>query len=56
MIFLFLSYSMTFSALTPGADGFIITGSVPDTTMAIKNPRDLGFTGPIVSDYAVDAF
>ncbi len=36
-----------------GADGLIITGNVPDTTMAIKNARELGFTAPIFSDYAV---
>ena len=35
------------------ADGLIITGNVPDTTMAIKNARELGFTAPIFSDYAV---
>jgi len=38
---------------TAGADGIIITGNVPDTTLAIKNARDLGFTGPIFSDYAI---
>lgn len=38
---------------TAGADGFLITGNVPDTTLAIKNARDLGFTGPIFSDYAI---
>jgi branched-chain amino acid transport system substrate-binding protein len=36
-----------------GADGLIITGNVPDTTMAIKNARELGFAAPIFSDYAV---
>jgi branched-chain amino acid transport system substrate-binding protein len=38
---------------TAGADGLIITGNVPDTTMAIKNARELGFTSPIFADYAV---
>jgi branched-chain amino acid transport system substrate-binding protein len=38
---------------TAGADGLIITGNVPDTTMAIKNARELGFTAPIFADYAV---
>ena len=38
---------------TAGADGLIITGNVPDTTLAIKNARELGFTGLIFSDYAV---
>jgi branched-chain amino acid transport system substrate-binding protein len=36
-----------------GADGIIITGNVPDTTLAIKNARELGFAGPIYCDYAV---
>ena len=36
-----------------GADGLLITGNVPDTAMVIKNARDLGFTDPIVSDYAI---
>jgi branched-chain amino acid transport system substrate-binding protein len=36
-----------------GADGIIITGNVPDTTLAIKHARELGFTGPIYCDYAV---
>jgi len=36
-----------------GADGLLITGNVPDTAMVIKNARELGFTGIIVSDYAI---
>ncbi|MBI5446530.1 MAG: ABC transporter substrate-binding protein [Deltaproteobacteria bacterium] len=36
-----------------GADGLLITGQMADTVMVIKNARDLGFTGPIVSDYAI---
>jgi branched-chain amino acid transport system substrate-binding protein len=36
-----------------GADGLLITGLVPDTTMVIKNARDMGFTQPIISDYAI---
>ncbi|MBI5446531.1 MAG: ABC transporter substrate-binding protein [Deltaproteobacteria bacterium] len=36
-----------------GADALLITGNVADTVMVIKNARDQGFTGPIVSDYAV---
>jgi branched-chain amino acid transport system substrate-binding protein len=36
-----------------GADGLLITGNVPDTAMVIKNARELGFKGIIVSDYAV---
>jgi branched-chain amino acid transport system substrate-binding protein len=36
-----------------GADGLLITGLVPDTAMVIKNARDMGFTHPIVSDYAI---
>jgi branched-chain amino acid transport system substrate-binding protein len=35
------------------ADALLITGQMADTVMVIKNARDLGFTGPIVSDYAV---
>lgn len=36
-----------------GADGLLVTGNVPDTAMVIKNARELGFTGIIVSDYAI---
>ncbi len=36
-----------------GADGLLITGNVPDTAMVIKNARELGFKGIIVSDYAI---
>ncbi len=36
-----------------GADGLLITGNVPDTAVVIKNARELGFTGIIVSDYAI---
>jgi branched-chain amino acid transport system substrate-binding protein len=36
-----------------GADALLITGNVADTVMVIKNARDQGFTGMIVSDYAV---
>jgi len=36
-----------------GADGVLITGNLADTVMVIKNARDMGFTGPIVSDYAI---
>ena len=36
-----------------GADGLLITGNVPDTAMVIKSARELGFTGIIVSDYAI---
>jgi branched-chain amino acid transport system substrate-binding protein len=36
-----------------GVDGLLITGNVPDTVTVIKNARDLGFTHPIVSDYAI---
>jgi len=36
-----------------GADGLLITGNVPDTAMVIKTARELGFTGIIVSDYAI---
>ena len=36
-----------------GADGILITGNLADTVMVIKNARDMGFTGPIVSDYAI---
>jgi branched-chain amino acid transport system substrate-binding protein len=36
-----------------GADGLLITGQVADTAMVIKNARDMGFEGPIVSDYAI---
>lgn len=36
-----------------GADGILITGNVPDTAMVIKYARDLGFSGVIVSDYAI---
>jgi branched-chain amino acid transport system substrate-binding protein len=35
------------------ADGLLITGQLADTAMVIKNARDQGFTGPIVSDYAI---
>jgi branched-chain amino acid transport system substrate-binding protein len=38
---------------TSGADGLLITGNLADTVMVIKTARDLGFTGPIVSDYAI---
>ena len=31
----------------------LITGNLADTAMAIKNARDMGFTSPIVSDYAI---
>jgi branched-chain amino acid transport system substrate-binding protein len=36
-----------------GADGLLITGNLADTVMVIKNAKDMGFTGPIVSDYAI---
>ncbi len=36
-----------------GADGLLITGLLADTVMVIKAARSLGFTHPIVSDYAV---
>jgi branched-chain amino acid transport system substrate-binding protein len=36
-----------------GSDGLLITGNLSDTVMVIKNARDMGFTGPIVSDYAI---
>jgi branched-chain amino acid transport system substrate-binding protein len=36
-----------------GADGILITGNLADTVTVIKNARDMGFTGPIVSDYAI---
>lgn len=36
-----------------GADGILVTGQVADTVMVIKNARDMGFTKPIVSDYAI---
>ncbi len=36
-----------------GANGILITGNLADTVMVIKNARDMGFTGPIVSDYAI---
>jgi branched-chain amino acid transport system substrate-binding protein len=36
-----------------GADGILITGNLADTVMVIKNAKDMGFTGPIVSDYAI---
>jgi branched-chain amino acid transport system substrate-binding protein len=36
-----------------GTDGLLITGLLADTVMVIKAARDLGFTPPIVSDYAV---
>jgi branched-chain amino acid transport system substrate-binding protein len=38
---------------TAGADGLLITGNLADTVTVIKNARDMGFTGPIVSDYAI---
>lgn len=38
---------------TAGADGLLITGQLADTVMVIKNARDQGFTGAIVSDYAI---
>ena len=36
-----------------GADGILITGNLADTVTVIKNARDMGFAGPIVSDYAI---
>jgi len=36
-----------------GADGILITGNLADTVMVIKNARNMEFTGPIVSDYAI---
>jgi branched-chain amino acid transport system substrate-binding protein len=36
-----------------GADGVLITGNLADTVMVISNARNMGFTGPIVSDYAI---
>jgi branched-chain amino acid transport system substrate-binding protein len=36
-----------------GADGILITGNLADTVMVINNARNMGFTGPIVSDYAI---
>ncbi|MBM4305767.1 MAG: hypothetical protein FJ115_03655 [Deltaproteobacteria bacterium] len=36
-----------------GSDGFLISGNLADTVMVIKNARDMGFTGPIVSDYGI---
>jgi len=36
-----------------GADGLLVTGLMADTVMVIKNARDMGFTNPIVSDYAI---
>lgn len=36
-----------------GVDGLLVTGQMADTVMVIKNARDQGFTGPIVSDYAI---
>ena len=36
-----------------GVDGLLVTGQLADTAMVIKNARDLGFTHPIVSDYAI---
>jgi branched-chain amino acid transport system substrate-binding protein len=36
-----------------GAGGILITGNLADTVMVIKNARNMGFTGPIVSDYAI---
>jgi branched-chain amino acid transport system substrate-binding protein len=36
-----------------GADGILITGNLADTVMVIKNARNMGFTAPIVSDYAI---
>jgi len=36
-----------------GADGVLISGNLADTVMVIKNARDMGFTGPIVSDYGI---
>jgi len=35
------------------ADALLITGLETDTAAALKNARDLGFSGPIVADYAV---
>lgn len=35
------------------ANAILITGLETDTAAALKNARDLGFTGPIVADYAV---
>ncbi len=40
-------------AKVAGADGILVTGNVPDTAVVIKTARDLGFTHPIVSDYAI---
>jgi branched-chain amino acid transport system substrate-binding protein len=36
-----------------GAEAILITGNLADTVMVIKNARDMEFTGPIVSDYAI---
>jgi branched-chain amino acid transport system substrate-binding protein len=36
-----------------GADGMLITGNLADTVMVINNARNMGFTSPIVSDYAI---
>ena len=36
-----------------GADGILITGNLADTVMVIRNARNMGFTAPIVSDYAI---
>src|SRR5208283_4280498 len=36
-----------------GADGLLVTGNIPDTAILIKTTRDMGFTGLIVSDYAI---
>lgn len=36
-----------------GADSLIICGYVGDTAMVLKSARDLGFEGPIYSEYAV---
>jgi len=36
-----------------GADALIICGYVGDTAMVLKSARDLGFKGPIYSEYAV---
>jgi branched-chain amino acid transport system substrate-binding protein len=36
-----------------GADGLLITGNLADTVKVIKTARDLGFSYPIVCDYAI---
>jgi branched-chain amino acid transport system substrate-binding protein len=39
--------------MSAGADAILITGLETDTAAALKNARDLGFSGPIVADYAI---